>query len=170
MLAIKLSDQRCQNCNKLLFKGVLGLGLVEVKCPRCGNISILHSFDELLVSNPDAYILVFEPGGRIVAASDSALRQLGYSTEELTSLTMQDLAGDHGYTPPEPVWDNPLLQTINQSAEDRMSKRTTRIKQYTKSGEQITADVRHYPIGAMSGFYYGAIVFPVEIVPTATSK
>lgn len=146
------------------------MGLVEVKCPRCGNISILHSFDELLVSNPDAYILVFEPVGRIVAASDSALRQLGYTTEELTSLTMQDLGREYGYTPPEPDWDNPLLATTNQSAEGRMSKRTTRIKQYTKDGKLITAEIRHYPIGAMSGYYYGAIIFPIEVTQPAISK
>lgn len=170
MLAIKLNDQRCKKCNKLLFKGVLGLGLVEVKCPRCGNISILHSFDELLVSNPDAYILVFEPNGRIVAVSDSALRQLGYTTDELTHLTMQDLGREYGYEPPEPDWDNPLLALINKSVEDRLAKRTTRIKQYAKDGKLITADVRHYPIGAISGFYYGAIIFPVATAQPTPAK
>jgi len=31
---------KCQNCNRLLFKGV---GNVEIKCPKCGTINVISS-------------------------------------------------------------------------------------------------------------------------------
>jgi phage FluMu protein Com len=53
------------------------MGLVEAKCPRCGNISSLHSFDLLLRGRKHSYILVYNPKGRIVAATKSASDILG---------------------------------------------------------------------------------------------
>ncbi len=33
-------DYRCQSCNKLLFKGNIEKGVVEVKCDKCGTVNV----------------------------------------------------------------------------------------------------------------------------------
>ncbi len=34
-----LAEMRCQKCNKLLSKGEIERGILEVKCTRCKNIN-----------------------------------------------------------------------------------------------------------------------------------
>jgi phage FluMu protein Com len=38
MIPATLKEYRC-SCGKLLFKGLLGTSIVEIKCKRCNNIS-----------------------------------------------------------------------------------------------------------------------------------
>jgi len=40
-----LIEYRCQ-CGKLLFKGLLIIGVIETKCKRCGQIKLFQDFDE----------------------------------------------------------------------------------------------------------------------------
>jgi phage FluMu protein Com len=43
-------DYRCKNCKKLLFKGWLVEGEVEVKCKTCHDLTLIKEskFDEML--------------------------------------------------------------------------------------------------------------------------
>lgn len=36
-------NYRCGNCTKLLFKGDVLEGVVEIKCSKCGTISVTNS-------------------------------------------------------------------------------------------------------------------------------
>ena len=38
MIPVTLKEYRC-SCGKLLFKGLLGASIVEIKCKRCNNIT-----------------------------------------------------------------------------------------------------------------------------------
>lgn len=40
---------RCKECGKLLGKGIVERGIVEIKCPRCGayNIFQIGNFDPI---------------------------------------------------------------------------------------------------------------------------
>lgn len=38
-----LREFRCNDCHKLLFKGVLVEGTVEVKCKHCHSMQTIHS-------------------------------------------------------------------------------------------------------------------------------
>lgn len=44
-LNAELSEYRC-TCGKLLFKGVLFLSAIEIKCKRCGEIRRIHTADK----------------------------------------------------------------------------------------------------------------------------
>jgi phage FluMu protein Com len=35
-------EHRCKHCNKLLFKGAIGYGTVEIKCKHCKNINLFE--------------------------------------------------------------------------------------------------------------------------------
>lgn len=41
-----LNEHRCDNCNKLLFKGELSVGQIETKCNRCGEVKIVNGVHE----------------------------------------------------------------------------------------------------------------------------
>ena len=40
-MGIPYREHRCQNCKKLLFKGLLIEGEIEVKCKHCHEMSVL---------------------------------------------------------------------------------------------------------------------------------
>jgi len=76
-------EHRCQ-CGKLLLKGIIFDGSIEIKCRRCGTV---NKIGEIKMSNDDEhYLLIIDNDGRITNASSSASRILGYSNEELIGL------------------------------------------------------------------------------------
>jgi PAS domain S-box-containing protein len=73
-------EHRCQ-CGKLLLKGIIFDGSIEIKCRRCGTV---NKIGEIKMSNDDShYLLIINNDGMITNASSSASRILGYSNEEL---------------------------------------------------------------------------------------
>ena len=86
MLSLSLDEHRCNTCTKLLFKGTLGMGLIEVKCSRCGTLSLIHSFANYLKAKPTAYIIVYNPVGRVIAGSKSTKRILGKSIADIQDI------------------------------------------------------------------------------------
>jgi phage FluMu protein Com len=51
-------EHRCKHCNKLLFKGVLKYGTVEIKCKNCKNINLFENNNckfLALMDNQDSY-------------------------------------------------------------------------------------------------------------------
>ncbi len=50
MQAPCLKEYRCKSCERLLFRGFIVEGTVEVKCKGCGamNTTVLASFDDYL--------------------------------------------------------------------------------------------------------------------------
>ena len=84
-----LQDYRCK-CGKLLFKGFLVNGNVEVKCRRCGIImninGLVGDFSEI-----DRYVLLLSRRGEIINASDSAATILRYSVGELVNKNIRDI-------------------------------------------------------------------------------
>lgn len=45
-----LTEYRCSSCHKLLFKGLLVEGSVEIKCKHCHAFEVIHAtqFNQLL--------------------------------------------------------------------------------------------------------------------------
>jgi PAS domain S-box-containing protein len=75
-----LNEHRCQ-CNKLLFKGIVFDGALEIKCKRCGEINKIGSIKS--EDSPNHYLLIINDYGLISNLNDSACRILGYEREEL---------------------------------------------------------------------------------------
>ena len=74
-------EYRC-DCGKLLFKGMLSSGRIEIKCLRCGKILTIS--DSNIINGPvDNYSISFKPNGEIVDASLSVEKILGYKPDEL---------------------------------------------------------------------------------------
>jgi len=50
MTTVGFKEYRCQECKKLLFKGLLVESVIEVKCKNCHAMNTIESskFDELL--------------------------------------------------------------------------------------------------------------------------
>ncbi|MDD5726136.1 MAG: PAS domain S-box protein [Patescibacteria group bacterium] len=80
MSPVFLSEHRCA-CGKLLMKGVLFDGTVEIKCKYCKKI---HQIGRIKLADDAArYLLIINNQGRIINASDTAAGILGYTIEEL---------------------------------------------------------------------------------------
>ncbi len=49
-MPVPYQDYRCKNCKKLLFRGWLTEGEVEVKCKSCHDLTLIHEskFEEML--------------------------------------------------------------------------------------------------------------------------
>ena len=150
MFSVELEEQRCENCNRLLFKGILGLGFIEAKCTRCGNINLLHSFDSILLGKSDTYILVYDTLGKVIIASKNAMKILGYDTEELIGLPIKTLCENVKNLPPLPSkvdrdalakWD-----TYHAQLPDKVTH-------HTKAGEGIQVAARFYPLLSANGIY-----------------
>ena len=153
MKAVELDDQRCKKCHKLLFRGVLGMGIVEVKCPRCGHISSLHSVDTLLRGKKEAYILVYNPQGKIIVASKSAYQLLGYSKDELDELRIQDISPRNQL----PILDDVTTDDALQEWERYHIGLTRDIIHRKKEGTMLEVSARFYPIPSYNGFYTVAV-------------
>lgn len=82
-----LEDYRCA-CGKLLFRGLLLVGSVEVKCRECKHVSIASGLVHL--SGKDRCTVVLNERGAIVKTA-FAQGATGYRPEELLQLRIQDL-------------------------------------------------------------------------------
>jgi PAS domain S-box-containing protein len=146
---LRLKAQRCVHCNKMLFRGALGMGIAEVKCSRCGQISTLHSFNLMLRGRTDVYILVYNPDGRIIISSESAEELLGYSQEELKDMSIQDIS------PKNQLYaigkrSNPKELEEWEKYHANLPPDITHI---AKSGESVQVFARFFPMAAYKDFY-----------------
>ncbi|MCA9325677.1 Com family DNA-binding transcriptional regulator [Candidatus Saccharibacteria bacterium] len=149
MLAVSLNDRRCEKCNKLLFKGLLGMGVLEVKCPRCGNINLLHSFDMLIGKNQDRYVLAFMPTGKIIAASDSASTILGYERNELQELSFSHIDTESKL----PAIGNARTPENLEAWSRYTDSLPNHSYHHHKNGRRLYVSVRVYPLGSLDGPY-----------------
>lgn len=78
--SLSLSEYRCV-CGKLLLKGIVFDGNLEIKCRRCGEITKIG--EAKLIEDSSHYILIIDDKGLITNISDSACQILGYGREEL---------------------------------------------------------------------------------------
>lgn len=64
-----LIEYRC-NCGKLLFKGLIYISTVEIKCKRCG---VTRVFRGSSCESTHSFMLVVDNGGRVVDACDGIM-------------------------------------------------------------------------------------------------
>jgi len=86
MAKLILNEQRCK-CHKLLFKGVILNGAVEIKCLRCGLMNYTDSIS--ILDGEEQYSLIIDKTGYMFNASDSACKILGYSKGDLVGKQFQ---------------------------------------------------------------------------------
>lgn len=84
-----LNDYRC-SCGKLLLRGLIITGGVEVKCRYCKQTRTIEGIGMGSLQH-DGYILITDEHGRIVKVSSKASRILGYEKEELLHVHIHDL-------------------------------------------------------------------------------
>lgn len=78
--SLLLSDYRCA-CGKLLLKGIVFDGNLEIKCKRCGQINKIGAAK--LKDDKTHYLLIIDKLGNITNTSESIYPILGYSRSEL---------------------------------------------------------------------------------------
>lgn len=76
-----LKEYRCP-CGKLLFKGLILVSVIEIKCKRCGATRLIHEIRDGVMDNSSFGILL-DLNGSIVEASQNVERALGYELEYL---------------------------------------------------------------------------------------
>lgn len=59
-----LEDYRCSSCNKLLFKGLLIISTVQIKCRKCGALVMFNDLDSLI--DEDVFSLLANDKGIVV--------------------------------------------------------------------------------------------------------
>ncbi len=80
MNTFSLFDHKCK-CGKLLLRGAIFNGLIEIKCKKCG---FVNKIDHNKIINDDShYVSILNSNGIITSASQTACNILGYSQEEL---------------------------------------------------------------------------------------
>lgn len=84
-----LQEYRCQ-CGKLLFKGLMLVSLVEIKCLRCGTIQVINEMSSSFLGE-DKYAFLYNEDGIILNASISANPILGYSPDELQKMSIYQI-------------------------------------------------------------------------------
>ncbi len=84
-----MQEYRCQ-CGKLLFKGLMFVSLVEIKCLRCGTIQIINEMSSGFLGE-DKYAFLYNEDGSILNASISANQILGYSPDELQKMSIYQI-------------------------------------------------------------------------------
>lgn len=92
-MSLILREQRCQKCEKLLLRGILFSGRLEVRCPRCSTDNIIDGMGGP-VEMPDTYSILFDYDGKVVDASENTSAILGYSRDELLTLQRGDFRSD----------------------------------------------------------------------------
>jgi PAS domain S-box-containing protein len=167
----QLESLRCNSCGKLLLKGSLGLGIIEIKCGRCGSMNVFHSLDDLITEWPEAYILVFDSDGLIVTASRSAEQILGYTAEEFSGLNMVKL---------NPKFIHPKTGILtnydigeNEQPISLLGKRMYKVTHIKKDGTPMAATARYYPFGPLNGKHTMIILSPrgsIRAIDTADHK
>jgi len=91
-------EYRCA-CGKLLFKGMLMLSQLEIKCRYCGSLRVIGEKYEELSKNQYAFLAAIstedagkdDPSPYIVDVADSALDILGWKREELIGREVKSL-------------------------------------------------------------------------------
>lgn len=149
MMSALLDEQRCEKCSKLLFRGMVGLGFIEVKCARCGHINLLNSYDAMLHGTPGAYILVYDRSGRLIAGSHSAESILGYSADELQKQSMQEIDEAFDLSPLKGAGDRDFL-THWEKFHKNLSHH---VNHKTKNNKMLENYARYYPIGSLTGVH-----------------
>jgi len=91
MPATVLNDYYKCSCGRLLFKGVLLEGQIEIKCKRCGTLKSLNGLDQAFQEQSD-YIFLIDRDANIFRASNSAGEILGYTPEELVTMRIYDIS------------------------------------------------------------------------------
>ena len=76
--------------------------------------------------NEQSYMLVYNSKGRIVLATDNASKYLGFSRNELMSLTIPEISPKN------------QLYTVSDNADDAA------LKSWDKYHKQLTSDIVHY--------------------------
>lgn len=97
-----LEDYRC-SCGKLLLRGFVLSGIIEVKCRECKRLANIEG--PLSRAENPPYILICDDAGKIQKASASAERATLFSPEELVGRDIKDVLM---FTAPEffrTLWD-----------------------------------------------------------------
>ncbi|MEK7627919.1 MAG: hypothetical protein AAB421_00665 [Patescibacteria group bacterium] len=84
-----LNDYRC-SCGKLLFRGMVLTGSIEIKCRYCKRVETVDGLMEK-GSDPDRYTLIIGREGEIYNSTQEASRALGYLHSELSARRVQDI-------------------------------------------------------------------------------
>lgn len=84
-----LNDYRC-TCGKLLFRGFLLSGSVEIKCRNCKRIRAVHGVRSMH-PDPDRYVLVLATDGTVLKTSETAAAALGYRGTELQAMRVSEV-------------------------------------------------------------------------------
>ncbi len=86
------NDYRC-SCKKLLLKGFIFVGEIEIKCRFCKKTSVIKGVHAKL-DCPNYYIFVTDSDGKILKSTNSALETTGYSAEEIKTKYVHDIITD----------------------------------------------------------------------------
>jgi len=99
-----LTEYRCE-CKKLLFKGFIFVGEIEIKCRFCKRTLTIDGLQGNL-SNDHRYVLIATKQGKIIKATTSASKILGYSPDEIKKIYVHDLITCLNSSLYEKIWSN----------------------------------------------------------------
>lgn len=97
-----LKEYRC-TCGKLLFKGLILLSVIEIKCKRCGTVRLIRETNSE-DNRPFFFAIFLDGNGIIINLSHTVVMILGWSTADMVGKPIDDfcppLAGSGDDTRP----------------------------------------------------------------------
>ena len=91
MIRLSQNEHRCV-CGKLLFKGIIISGIMEIKCKNCGTMNRMGKMK--IDESGQGYLLIINDKGLILDMSESACSVLGYTYEELVKKHYKIISSD----------------------------------------------------------------------------
>lgn len=88
-----LRENRCIHCGKLLLRGLVFSGTIEIRCTRCKADNVITGITSSL-ERTDQYSILFDYQGNIMGADRNAVAILGYTNEELQGMHRTALGSD----------------------------------------------------------------------------
>jgi PAS domain S-box-containing protein len=132
-----LQDYRCE-CGKLLLRGLIFTGGIEVKCKYCKKIQTINGLTGELLTNT-RYIMFVDENGVIVNTSSSISKHLGFSSAELLGTYVVDY-----FMMLEPNFYAVLWETLAEEKTDTLFY--TLQKNKDKSLVPVTIDAKRFRI------------------------
>ncbi len=99
-----LNDYRC-TCKKLLLKGFIFVGEIEIRCRFCKKTSTISGLNGSL-STMYRYVLISDDRGKILKATTSAVSILGYSDAELKKMHVHEVITSLSPNMYEKIWSH----------------------------------------------------------------
>lgn len=148
----QFKEYRC-TCGKLLFKGLLLLSVLEIKCKRCNTVRLIRELNGGIIGST-AFGMLLDGNGKIINICKNAPPILGWSIPELLTKNIIDI---------NPSITIPFYQRLWQSRYDHADEYWHRKTFYHSKTGDIIPLLAQFKFLDVDGLHYFFIILNKQI-------